>query len=206
MNSLNSLGFVPAYTDINDPSYKEGIIDYAKTLNAHDLWSLSGKYGSQIQFASMFDTPNSNKAVLEAIKKEIDEILEDKLTEEAKESEMQESSKSAEEGQGPKDSKKANAHPKSEKKGGGPKNMTPQRVGTRRSARQRVPRQFDDEGSNQLQNPAETASGQNPPPSGQELPDQVSQALPTSLLRPAGTRPQQPTNNLPFRQRGGSEQ
>ncbi|KAL9093902.1 MAG: hypothetical protein Q9165_003825 [Trypethelium subeluteriae] len=152
MNPLNSPGYAPAYSNVNDPAYKEGIINYAKTLNAHDLWSLSGKYGSQIQFASMFGHSTGNKAVLEAIKTEIDVILEEKMTEEAKESEKQQSSKSAGEGHGSKDAKKVDTHSKGERKGGRPKSTSPQKVGTRRSARQRVPKQFDDNGSHQLPN------------------------------------------------------
>lgn len=150
MHFLNSPENVIAFANPSDPSFKDTIINYAQTLDLHSLYSLSGKYGSDIFRATISDDSKGNKAVLEAVKKEIDALIEERRTEEAnmplEESPIEsEEEGSTPEGQSPieseegeegtQDVKVTNESPSKKDKDREGKNESPRKKGTRRSMR-----------------------------------------------------------------------
>ncbi|KAI9684542.1 MAG: hypothetical protein M1822_005630 [Bathelium mastoideum] len=86
MHFLNSSDYAPAAIDPGNPYFKEVIIDHARTLDLSGLSSLSGKFGFDIFRATTSPGPNNHKATLEAVKAEIDAMLEAKMAEEAESS------------------------------------------------------------------------------------------------------------------------
>ena len=76
MNFLNSPYFAPAANRPGDPSFKRTIMNYAKKLDASSLSSLSGKYGSDLFYATIYNDPEGHKAIIEEVKAEIDALLE----------------------------------------------------------------------------------------------------------------------------------
>ena len=137
MQFLNSTDYAPAATNPSDVSFKDTVMDYAKTLDAHDLYSLSGKFGSDIFKATISEEPSGNKAILESVKKEIDALLEEKLTEEANASARRSLSRSEGEDHGAEASQMTDVPPGSgKKKGEIRKSESPPNLPTRRSLRQ----------------------------------------------------------------------
>ena len=154
MHFLNSIDYAPAATDPSDASFKDTITNHAKTLNAHDLSSLSGKYGSDIMYATIFGDPKGHKAILEAVKVEIDALLETKLVEQANESKRSRSVKPDGQGQGEGESQISGTPSTTGKKKTkrATKSESLQKMSTRRSARLSLVKEIEEEGGESERN------------------------------------------------------